>query len=137
MVAFSIILFVVSFTLVALLFLGKYIEMRHGVVFAPEWRDRADDKARELKWLAYKAEARLERLPALLLVLTRLGIHTSALFAARFARYLEERAHQLADYVSHKRGFERRDAHSEFLKKVIDHKNENGNTRGTNGASSL
>ncbi|OGG44573.1 hypothetical protein A2673_03510 [Candidatus Kaiserbacteria bacterium RIFCSPHIGHO2_01_FULL_50_13] len=136
MVVFSIALFTTSLALVIALFACKYIEMRRGIVFVPEWRDRADEKARELKALAFRAEERLERLPAILFALIRFGIHGFALSAAHLARSLEEKAHQLADFVSHKRGFERREAHSEFLKKVGEVKNGDGRN-GTNGVSSL
>lgn len=123
---FSIALFILSLLLFVVFFAGKYAELRRGTVFFSLWRDRADEKARELKVLALEMQVRFENLPSLLWLLFRYGVHVSALFAARFARILEEKAHWLADYVSHKRGFERRDVRSEFLKKVGEVKNGNG-----------
>jgi len=53
-------------------------------------------------------------------------VREAALGLAASARYLERQAHRLADLVSHKRGFERRETKSEFLKQVTDFKASNG-----------
>lgn len=134
MIVFSIAFFSVSLFLLVAFLVGKCIELKTGVVVAPTWRSAADTKARQLKELALRGEVELEQLPSHVWVLSRRGIHTLALLIARFARVMEERAHKLADFVSHKHGFERREVRSEFLKNALNAKNGNGQN-GTNGPS--
>ena len=57
-------------------------------------------------------------------LLSRFLVHEAALGIARAARYSERQAHRLADMVSHKRGFERRETRSEFLRKVSEGREE-------------
>lgn len=119
MVIFSIIAFVVSFLSIVALFTLKYIEEKRGTVLAfSELRDSADAHARTLKQLLVYGVGRFAEVSPRLFTLTRTGAHTFLLSTAYVARTVEGGAHRLADFVSHKHGFERRETKSEFLKKV-------------------
>ena len=117
------IVFFVSLLGIAGLFGLKYWELSRERIIAENLRARGDRRAEQLKELMIAAEADLEKLPPTLLRLTRILIHEAALAFAALARLLERGAHRLADLVSHKRGFEKRDTRSEFLRKVSEHKN--------------
>lgn len=108
------------------LFLMKKVEIARGVLIGGSLRDDADLFAMRVKWIFLVVEWYLARLPDFLFLLTRYGIRIGALSAARIARRAEEQAHQIADFVSHKRNFERRETKSQYLKQVSDHKEENG-----------
>jgi hypothetical protein len=75
-------------------------------------------------------ESYLEELPFFLGALTRYMVHIGALSFARLARASAKRAHQLADLVSHKRGFERRATKSQFLREVSEVKNGKADDNG-------
>lgn len=100
------------------LFALKIWEERHSRVLVPELRDLADEKAIRLKAQMIEMRAQIARLPPEAMHITRLLIHVLALRAAALARKAESAAHRLADMVSHKRGFERTDTKSQFLKKI-------------------
>lgn len=125
------IVFGVSLVLIVFLFVLKRAEVRRGARFAEGVRAGADSGALRVKeWLAM-SERYLEQTPWFLSVLARYGVHVGALSFARLARSLEEQAHNLADFVSHKHRFERKETKSEFLKKVTERKNEKKETVAT------
>ena len=101
-------------------------ELRHVRVIAPRLRERADEWALHFKELAFALQADLEKLPPELLHLSRSIVHELVLALAALLRFLSQEAHKLADMVSHKHSFKRRAPRSEFLQKVIEHKNGNG-----------
>ncbi|HEY4519753.1 MAG TPA: hypothetical protein VJH33_01810 [Candidatus Paceibacterota bacterium] len=121
MIIFSIVVFVLSFLGIVTLFVFKYMEEKRGAV-AFELRDRADVHARRLKQLLSKGGDEFAKFSPRALFLVRTGVHTLALSTAYVARTVEGGAHRLADLVSHKHGFERRETKSEFLKKVGESK---------------
>lgn len=123
--ALAIIIFLLSLAGIVGLFVLKEWEIRSNRVTAPLLRDKADQWAFRLKELLVALQADVEKLPPEILHISRLLIHEVALAAATFLRFLEAQAHRLADLVSHKHAFQRRVPRSEFLKKVIDHKNGN------------
>ena len=137
---FAFVVFFSSLFAIAFLFALKYWEIRkERVVFAP-WRERADVRALQLKELLDAARLDLSKIPPEVVRLSRIGIHQLALAFAAFARKTEGYAHQVADLVSYKHHFEKRDTRSEFLKKVAEHKNGNGlsdESGGNNTASQL
>lgn len=107
----------------------KHREEAAGAVFMPRLRSGLDERAVKLSELLLALKLDIEKLPPELLHLSRVAVHELALALARSARYLEAQSHRLADLVSHKHRFQRREApRSEFLKKVIEHKNGNGET---------
>ena len=55
-------------------------------------------------------------------------LHFAALEFAHLARQASRQAHRLADFVSHKRNFERKETRSEFLRKMTELKNGNAPT---------
>ena len=126
------IVFIVSLMGIAALFALKYRELRIGRVFFPELRRRSDVRAEQVRELAVAARMDLAKLIPEVIRMSRALIHEGALAFAALARFLERQAYRLADLVSHKRGFERRETRSEFLKKVAEHPIRNRN--GSNGA---
>ncbi|PIR83795.1 hypothetical protein COU18_02310 [Candidatus Kaiserbacteria bacterium CG10_big_fil_rev_8_21_14_0_10_51_14] len=123
---FAIITFALSFLGIMGLFGLKDWETRKGRVVFPEFRTRADALALRVRGLLLALEVDLEKIPVEFLHIMRVIIHTIVLYTASFLRILALQAHRLADFVSHKHTFRRRAPRSEFLKKVLEHKNENG-----------
>lgn len=122
----ALIVFFASLVGITFLFSLKKIEMNRPVRFADRMRTRADDGARVVKHWLEVSEWYLENAPFFLGALTRYGVHIGALSFARLARSSERYAHELADLVSHKHRFERRETKSRFLKEVGEYKNGNG-----------
>lgn len=124
--AFTIGIFIFSLLGIAGLFALKEWERKNARVVAQPLRERADGLALRFKELLFALETDIQKLPPELTHFSRIGIHRFALFVAGLLRFLSLQAHRLADFVSHKRAFVRRAPRSEFLKKVLEHKNENG-----------
>ncbi len=120
---FSFSLFVLSLAGIALLFYAKQREIVTGRGVVPEMRATLDVRAAQMKELARAAQEDLKRLPPILMHLARVAVHKSALSIARLARAAEAQAHRLADRVSYKHRFVQRAPRSEFLQKIIEHKN--------------
>ena len=118
--------FFFSLLAIVVLFGLKYWELQRGQVFLIAFRRKADGRALQLKELLEAARIDLSKIPPEALRLSRIGIHQMALGLAALARKAERYAHQLADLVSYKHRFEKRDTRSEFLKRVAEHKNGNG-----------
>ncbi len=119
----ALIVFVFSFVGIAALFALKYWEVRNErVVFAP-LRRKTDVRAQQIKELSVAARQDLVKLLPEVVRMIRIMVHEFALAFAALARFSERQAHRLADFVSHKRGFEKGQTQSEFLKKVAEHKN--------------
>jgi hypothetical protein len=126
----TMVVFSVSLVAVVLLFILKRLEFNREHRFAENLRTRADYGALRVKGWLEVSEWYLERIPFFVGALTRYGVHISALGFARIARSSAQRAHQLADFVSHKRNFERRETKSKFLKDVSEYKNGKSNDDG-------
>ena len=124
MALFYAVVFALALLGILKLFALKYWELKHERLFMPNLRKAADRKAEQLKELSIAARADLEKLPPETARLTRVLLHKGALGLAALARAGEEGAHRLADFVSHKRGFERKATSSEFLKKVAEHRED-------------
>ncbi len=106
----------------------KIWEERSMRTLLPRFRALLDSGAVKCKLLLIRAEDMFIALPSVSAQLALSALAFSAIGFARLARTASEAAHQLADFVSHKRNFERRETRSEFLKQVIEHKNGlNGN----------
>src|SRR5438552_3966393 len=123
---FAAIVFFISLLGIAALFALKHWELKRKAVLLPAWRSRANRRADQLRELVIAGLADLEKLPPAIVHVSRIVIHEAALAFAALARLLERGAHKIADLVSHKRGFEKRQTRSEFLKKVSEHKNGGG-----------
>ncbi len=117
------IFFFASLILIVALFALKYVELRRGTRLAPSLRDRADQRALALKAMLAVSRREASRIPPTLIYLSGVLVHEAALGFAKIARVLERQAHNVADMVSHKRGFERKEPRSEFLKEMNGHKN--------------
>ncbi|MHB1086967.1 MAG: hypothetical protein ACYCZ0_04450 [Minisyncoccota bacterium] len=110
--------FFASLTGLSLLFGLKAIESKRGNVFLPRVRSAADDAALSLKSLLTDLRIMLSKLPPACVYLSRIALHKLALGSAQLARLAEAQSHKVADLVSHKRGFEKREPRSDFLKQV-------------------
>ena len=126
MIFFAVCLLLVSLASVMGLFTLKRYEEQRGIVLAPQMRHSADEKAIEFKNFLLSLRSRTEQLPPLGIRIVRIIIHDLALSFAMFARAAEKQAHRLADLVSHKHRFERRETKSEFLKQVSEYKTDAG-----------
>lgn len=118
--------FFVSLAGIIGLFVFKLWEERRERAVLPRFRLALDAIAYRCKELANAGEAWLSRAPSSAAALVLSALASSAVGFAHLARAASEAAHKLADFVSHKRNFTRRETKSEFLKKVTEHKNSNG-----------
>jgi hypothetical protein len=121
---FAVGLFIFSLGAILSLFALKEWEGKRESIVLPGLRRKADAFALKLKAMLIGFQQDLEKLPGEMLHLLRIAIHEAMIAAAGLLRLLERKAHELADLVSHKHRFERRASRSEFLQKVLDHKNE-------------
>lgn len=112
--------------MIVALFGLRFAEEKRGARFAPAMRVRADGFALSIKERAVAFAQYTHRLPAIGLLIVRYFIHLGAKAAARLARRLEAGAHELADRMTHKHRFKRRESTSAFLREVGEHKNGNG-----------
>ena len=137
MLIFSAIVFLLSLLCVLGLFAVKYLENKHERILHPSFRQKMDLHARRLKELAHVSRGELSKLPPRAIIIAKEAVHAAALGLARFAREMEAQAHRLADLVSHKHRFEKRETRSEFLKQVGEHpmSNNNGSNEAENGQS--
>lgn len=126
MIIFASVVFFLSLFLIALLFTLKIREIRTGAYPLVEWRAVADTEAQKLHELALAADLDLRKVPTIATHFIHVAIHFAALEFAHLAREASRRSHALADFVSHKRNFERRETRSEFLRKMSELKNGNG-----------
>lgn len=120
------IVFFVSLGGIVLLFLLKRAEAGRGRRYAEDMRLRADGGALVVKDWLEAGEWYLARAPWFVGALARYMVHIGALSFARVARASEKYAHRLADLVSHKHRFQRRETKSQFLKDVSEYKNGKG-----------
>jgi hypothetical protein len=122
----AVIVFIGSLAAILGLFGIKYRELRTERVFAPAMRIKADEQALRFKGALARGRRELAKLPPTLLHLSRIAVHEAALGIAYGARAAEQGAHRLADMVSHKHRFEKREPRSEFLKQMNEHKSGTG-----------
>lgn len=114
----ALITFFVTLLLIFVLFALKRVEVARGRRFGERARASADRGALSLKSGLQIVESHIENLPWFLGALMRYGVHVGALSFARLARVSEREAHRLADLVSHRHRFERKETKSSYLKKV-------------------
>ncbi len=119
-------IFFVSIVGIVGIFALKSWERRTQRILVPLLRKKMDIHAMQAKELLGAASIDLAKLPPAGLRLARFLAHEAVLGLAFLARVTEGRLHRLADLVSHKHRFEKRETRSEFLKKVSEHKNGNG-----------
>jgi hypothetical protein len=118
MEVFIIATFLVSLFGIVALFLLKRLEENRGAIFLPALRANADQGALVCKSLLLQGQGELKKLRPAVVRLSRSVLHDSALGFAAFLRTCEQKAHAFADFVSHKRNFERKESTNEFLRKV-------------------
>lgn len=105
--------------LIALFFI-KHWEEKNARIFMPKFRLAADDRSLEIKSILLWCQKELQKLGPTSLRITRFLLHDLALSLAALSRASERGAHKLADMVSHKHAFQRRETKSEFLKQVSE-----------------
>ncbi len=115
--------FVLSVIGIGAMFVIKHREIVGECELIPVVRARLDARAHQARELARAATSDLKRLPPECMHVFRISVHAVALWMARVARTVESSAHRLADRASYKHRFERRAPRSEFLQKIIEHKN--------------
>jgi len=120
MTLFAVILFAFSLLSIIGLFVLKEWELRSEQTVVVSLRHKADERALKFKELLAHSRTYLERIPPFVVHITSILVHKGALAFARGARLAEKQAYRLADVVSHKHRFERRETQSEFLKKVSE-----------------
>ena len=122
MILVSIIIFAVSLFGLFALFSLKYVESTSGRVLMPRARQALNFRALGIRRAALVIVHTIEHLPSFLVGLGYAILHLFAIVVALAARMAERQAHGLADFVSHKRTFQRRETQSTFLKEVTSHK---------------
>ena len=133
----AIVVFFFALLGIVCLFTLKYWENRRARIVAPLIREKLDTRALQLKDLLVAARINLDKVPPEALRLSRIIIHEAALALAASARFAEVQAHRLADLVSYKHRFEKRETNSEFLEKVAEHKNGGEASEAGNATSEL
>ncbi len=107
---------------IVLLFLIKSWEEKHGRILAPALKFSADKKAIEFKQVLLMTQVQIGKLGPTSMRVARIILHDLALSLASLSRASERQAHRLADLVSHKHRFERRESKNRFLKQVSNFK---------------
>jgi hypothetical protein len=115
-------MFVISLIGLVGLFGLKQWEARNGRTVAPEFREKLDAWALHFKDLLLALRVDIEKVPPELLHFARSVLHEVVLLVGWAFHFLAQQAHRLADLVSHKRNFIRRAPRSEFLTKIMRHK---------------
>lgn len=103
------------------LLLLKRWEFTHDRRLFPGFRLATDERALQIKSFLIEGTSNLEALIPFSLRLLQRAVRAGAIAFGHLAHWLGRRSHELADLVSHKYRFERRETRSEFLKKVIEH----------------
>ncbi len=123
MMVLAAVVFGVSLAAICALFIVKHREAALETTFAPELKARADYQALRVKAFVRKALREAEKIPPTTVLLTRIAIREGALLGARIGQALETQSHKVADRVSHRHRFERRDTNSDFLKRMGEGRN--------------
>lgn len=125
MAVFAAAFFFVSLGGIAALFVLKFREAAAGAAIVPETlREAGDERALELKDRLRQMRERIATVPPRFVRASRIVLHDAALGVAALARGLERLAHSLADRVSHKHHFERRETSNDFLRQVSGFRDE-------------
>ena len=114
--------FLVSLAGIIALFAFKYAEGVTGRTIMPQTRQLLDKRTLALRSYGAFVARIIEHLPALSVAFCYFSLHMFAVLVALAARTAEHQAHQLADSVSHRRRFQRRETQSAFLQQVSKHK---------------
>ncbi len=129
-------IFFISLAGLAGLFGFKLWENGRGQMPWQDARRRIDEHAHRTKEIMLVSVVELEKLPPYLLLFISTSIQRGAISFGYLAHWLGRRSHALADMVSHKHRFQRKETNSEFLKKVIEHPMRPENGRVVSGVHS-
>jgi hypothetical protein len=122
MTTIALTVFILSLLGISGLFALKHWELAHATVLAPTLRENADVRARLLKAQTLRFAAEAETWPPKAMLIARYLVHVAALEIGRWLHAGGEAMHRLADRLSHKHNFERRETQSRFLKEVASGK---------------
>ncbi|KKW24380.1 MAG: hypothetical protein UY70_C0016G0027 [Candidatus Kaiserbacteria bacterium GW2011_GWB1_52_6] len=103
------------------LFYMKYLELRRERVRTSTFKEMADGYALNLKQLLARSRSEAAKSVPIAVLIVRLAVREFALQSAALLQFGERKAHQLADMLSHKHHFERRETRSDFLRQVGEH----------------
>jgi len=120
----AIVTFSISLIGLILLFGLKFWEEYDRFRFFPKLRRRADEKALALKAVLLRIADMAKDSPRYFFLILRVIVHAAVVAFANVAGAAERGAHHIADFVSHRHRFERRETNSDFLKKVSERKEE-------------
>ena len=118
-------LFLIGGAGIIALFTLKYYELKGRVLMPQRAHMFMDAKALALKGSLSNSRGSMRKVLPIAHLISRYLVHQAALKFARFANFLESQAHSVADRVSHKHSFQRRDSKSEFLHQVSKIRNSN------------
>lgn len=120
----AIVTFSVSLVGLILLFGLKFWEEYDRFRFFPKLRRKADERALALKEVILHFGSITKDSPRYFVLLLRVILHALVVTFANVAGAAERGAHRVADFVSHRHRFERKETSSDFLKKVRERKEE-------------
>lgn len=112
----------ISLAGIGFVFALAFTERTTGRTIAPRAKRVLDSYADRLKIVGDKIADGVEDLPSTATHFGLYALHVIAVLVAIISRAAERRAHRVADFVSHKRSFERGETKSSFLKEVREHK---------------
>jgi hypothetical protein len=115
--------FLLSLVGIIALFVVKHRERSREALYAPRLRARLDDSARFLKARLVALEAEAEKIPPRAVAAGHFLLHDAAILVGHAGRALERKAFGLADMISHRHRFEKKEPRSDFLKRVNEAKN--------------
>lgn len=122
MITLYIVGFVFALVGIVLLFSLKYVESTSGKTLLPRARQTLNFRALGIRRAILLVVHTIEHFPAFMVAFSYATLHFLAVLVALGARTAEYQAHRVADFVSHKRKFQRRETQSTFLKEVTSHK---------------
>ncbi|MBI5457078.1 hypothetical protein HY969_05060 [Candidatus Kaiserbacteria bacterium] len=126
MVVGAVTVFFASLAGIAALFSVKLLEEKRARTYGSGFWAIADTLALKCKALLISIESALSRMPSLTMYASVRLLAFAAAGLARLMHGAAEAAHRLADLVSHKHNFERRETRSDFLKQVSEYPRTNG-----------
>jgi len=126
--------FFASLAGIVALFYVKHLELRSERILTPTLKEVADGYALNFKELLARSRSEIAKVVPITVFLMRLAVREAALQSAALLQFGERKAQELADLVSHKHRFERRETKSDFLRHMGGHPfrsaiNSNSNVR--------
>lgn len=122
LVTILIVAFSIALCAIVFLFSIAYLEAARGTVVSPRIERVFDTWATGTHTGLMHIGHMVDHWPTYMMQFGYYLVHVAAVLVALVARAAERRAHAVADFVSHKRSFTRRETQSDFLRAVQEHK---------------